>query len=1219
MSIEIIKPEVIPFTIYIFNKKWEYKEIKFPYQHKDNNIINIYNIDKLSDVMNKIYLLTGIGIELWHIRGLNVSIDDWLKAMKPNISVKGGNTDIGFDDEDEIAETIESKYRKFTFKPPVDQPIFLGYIHHTGDNIFPQIEFRGRNVITDSPLNAFNSPYNISVKSLVADTQFAQFNNLSYNADDKFIIDFAPNYEMILIPFTTFILPNSIDAPYIANDISTLSKIYEGFIIKYYPMMSEMILKLYLQNNLETYHSSELMAKIKNIIEIENNIMYYLISAKYKDITFNNVDMHVIAADILTKPEIDNNILLRNVFDKIHVKNTKDVNIIYMRYEFNISPQLVGLMLNKDVRILIVKYMQNGLIPKITNENKKYANATDSLIIAITGVSRNSKNIPMLIFLRSNGSWIIKTLWDENITIDNIIAKAQKLTDYVIDEINTNIIYYGKNNVPKLSKKLSIIENISVILVFNYTITVPEFKIMRNILSQYIEANMATYISAVNFEIQWIRGILKPCFIKIIHYVNNIKFEIYNTNMRDLSNLYSMLYIYMQQSIEQIKEYKKKNKLKQNEGKHEVDIDISNMKHIKKLRDTDPKLFDNLKPGMIYSKKCQGIKQPETFLESETKKMSVNERKELIKYWNFTYGNPIYYRCQKNNNKRLEFSFLTGIHINDYCVPCCKIKEAKENSKKEAMENKCLKDRKFTDKYKNINPSLYIFIANKELPYGRIGYLPKDISDIFVKPNLQKYEGFYTLGVQEIIPALQNTSANIVFAICNALEITVNEFILDIIKNIKSKENKTEIVTFKHSLKHPQKKITGGYSQEYIYNLVDALTAIFINRVDFYNYSMKKWDEFFIYQTLEIYNINVILFKVNIDEILIMDNNANKIFIIEYVFEQRLYSTLQSEIAYYPIYFINVKNFIKEGTILQKIFTNEIDGINKQIVIEKLITLPQIIKKNYKISELYINRNNKVYAIIIDGIYLPITYSHIYPKIKTNYNVFTPDTYFKSINIGEYLTKFIKLVSELNYTINALIQYNDNIIAIEINRMYSYILPTPINAFKIFSDITIKKTNINLIDVNLAIAENRSPNEEYFDLMFKTYYHNNLYDIIKIEIINQVDNGKLKQKEFYKLTVDDLVNIIPHEIVSENELQLTDNIVMPCSAEIVSKSNIKMSHCNSEYKLMVPPNFKEYLEIVLIEMKDKYRNFILANKRNLVINMLDFEQISGEIIDWKIV
>jgi hypothetical protein len=65
---------------------------------------------------------------------------------------------------------------------------------------------------------------------------------------------------------------------------------------------------------------------------------------------------------------------------------------------------------------------------------------------------------------------------------------------------------------------------------------------------------------------------------------------------------------------------------------------------------------------------------------------------EVYKYWNFTRNSPAYYSCQldKSTGKHLIMSFLTGIHEDNYCVPCCKKKELNESSKHHERDKECL-------------------------------------------------------------------------------------------------------------------------------------------------------------------------------------------------------------------------------------------------------------------------------------------------------------------------------------------------------------------------------------------------------------------------------------------------------------------------------------------------------------------------------------------------
>ena len=122
--------------------------------------------------------------------------------------------------------------------------------------------------------------------------------------------------------------------------------------------------------------------------------------------------------------------------------------------------------------------------------------------------------------------------------------------------------------------------------------------------------------------------------------------------------------------------------------------------------------------------------------------------------------------------------------------------------------------------------------------------------------------------------------------------------------------------------------------------------------------------------------------------------------------------------------------------------------------------------------------------------------------------------------------------------------------------------------------------------------------------MSKGYYTNMIYMLIKLEFIHQVDEKKYNTENLLTLTIDDYERMIPHEITTD-EVKIKNNILVPCDR---SKDQI---FCKNGI-LLVPPTFKEFLEILYAEVHEPFKDFIMAASRTLLINQLQFELSKGE-------
>jgi hypothetical protein len=277
-----------------------------------------------------------------------------------------------------------------------------------------------------------------------------------------------------------------------------------------------------------------------------------------------------------------------------------------------------------------------------------------------------------------------------------------------------------------------------------------------------------------------------------------------------------------------------------------------------------------------------------------------------------------------------------------------------------------------------------------------------------------------------------------------------------------------------------------------------------------------------------------------------------------------------------------------------------------------------------KIHRLFINKNNRCYALLASVVqnssaasttqsgplkvaYVPIIPSIILSKVKTQYKPFIAadfnnETYI--LDIDTSITIMALLFGEFRKTII----YQGKCIAYVYNTFNCYINPIdPATLPEQLRALDRQEIDYNPETINGVIFESAPISDTIRDKLFEGYYELNFYKILKIEVLHLIDVKEISYEAAKKMSAEQLLAILPHEI--HKDAQLTDNILISCNI------NNQLSYCNGK-KILVPPNIKEYLDILLFEINDPYRNF-LAYNREYVINVLQFEKNAGEIITIK--
>ena len=67
----------VNFSLFVIRRDWNVESIEFPLDE-----ISIYNIDKVSDLLKKVQLILNVNPKRFHVRGLTIPFDKWLKINK---------------------------------------------------------------------------------------------------------------------------------------------------------------------------------------------------------------------------------------------------------------------------------------------------------------------------------------------------------------------------------------------------------------------------------------------------------------------------------------------------------------------------------------------------------------------------------------------------------------------------------------------------------------------------------------------------------------------------------------------------------------------------------------------------------------------------------------------------------------------------------------------------------------------------------------------------------------------------------------------------------------------------------------------------------------------------------------------------------------------------------------------------------------------------------
>jgi hypothetical protein len=683
------------------------------------------------------------------------------------------NSKIGIFMEDSIAElkrkifvsTKIEMYKQHLFIN-ADNPVPMNYsIDDTIVNIFSPIEY-----IDGIPISSYVDAQEGAPKIHAYD-DFMTVGGLYAQSQNEYHLVSIDNY-------------NFAEA---ATDKYKYNLYYYGCVRVFWPMMSQDVFDLYLKNGDIHKQYPELSTVQIKAFEQEQKVMsasYAMLHNPTKEFTSTKLNSNISTAimDVESNSSIDI-LALFNSFRTSH-----EVPIV--RY---FGSRTVTKLLNAAGSNVqeIYDVVKNFLITKI-NETENIIfilhlpeSGSKILIVEIDSwgkysVRINWKDSEEATFAKtfeqiSKVNWLVKKINN----IENIFRKANKLQPLgqyngKYSMLNINMYYDKDISREQFSQLRTAITNLSNSgIIAKRQASEPEaisFYMIKGMFdyekiqleNSFDVDNYYTYLFDAQNKARY-EQLFPGRVVNVYYRTTDIRIEIVGIRESEYANFVKFISTFLY-SVFSSKTKTAKN-VKADVATFDVMGRLKNKNVLKMLKTLDPQGFNmkQFNSDIVYSRICQKNHQPVPFLENEKSKLPQTVQNKLVKYWNYTNNEPMYYICP--NAKYPNLTFTSG-HPKGYCLPCCKKNEPmKGNTKKDNIYIKCLENHLFPNDSTEINTK-YIMNYSKDIEVGRICKLP-DILEKYLSYNLEdktiisdsgiKRELFYNGNVYSVPVLLQNT------------------------------------------------------------------------------------------------------------------------------------------------------------------------------------------------------------------------------------------------------------------------------------------------------------------------------------------------------------------------------------------------------------------------------------------------------------------------------
>lgn len=990
----------------------------------------------------------------------------------------------------------------------------------------------------------------------------------------------------------------------ILEDVYQIEIMYYSFILKYWPFITLDFFNKYLisrQDGIkDQYPFLELSKeKMNNIILKETNVIDNLYknmnTSKFTSIS-NTLKIAVTNLEITFINELPNNINvdIRNLYDSIRMSD----NIL----------KLIGYIEYSNNKYEIIK--ENIMLEKIKNY-KKIVNPYKTGLTII--LQREQYNKFIYVNISENGKVLSSIDWYDELNlsiedaVDIIISKTNKLLNYIntFDEsVFVNPIF---KDIPLLSKKNYKILNMNIVLFWDISMSVPNFKGYRRIIKEYMESDITeSYLiqGLDNIIFKFKKGMTRynkifsyrldlPLINEYIylvdkgfherwdylfggkktiinHRVSDIKFELFSVDEGEfytqLDYLVNTIYLYLS-------------------GTKEKSERVSNSDNkLRRLREKDPNLYNLKKYGSpyVYARLCQSKFQPDIIEKAEYDKNK--NKKNYVKFHNYTYNRDEYYKCP--NPKYPYITFRPEIHPKNYCLPCCKKHVTDLKSKKYKVTQNCLTKYVVTE---FDSDSGHIMKYGKELDENRFSLLNDTITNLLCLDTCS----LLLYGVNQENPYLS---------------------IISVMKNMEIAPLINKVIDYISTMSYNKyKNLLNGELINYFITqkeFIECLIKTYVNPSDKYVTSFSNWYNLFVEIFIlmySIYPINIVDEAPSANSSVYLDMNPNvyssilsNTSNIQYVLICQIF--LNNSFKYYPIFIVNYHNNLTNNIIQFSYDINSVhmNNINKLVILNKNIQTKNVInleniKKlsinnpTFKIIKKYINNKNLCYGLLLDSdIYLPIELSiNIDDDIPVSYSPyirsnFTNSHSDSSINSSFNILKYIIKILNIKVTHNILLNSDNSYIGfIDSDNRYYYHANS--NS-KLYKDLPDKKILYDYTDVNKYIynssISDKNSNKLYNKLsnVPNILYENYMYKLILIEFNNYIN--KYKDMKMRK----QIVNIINKYNIKKDFKNIKNDI-----------SNLLRGSSNNELDI------KKDLKSIMMMLINFY--YGLSNKKQILENI----------------
>ncbi len=1027
--------------------------------------------------------------------------------------------------------------------------------------------------------------YNVNIKDLrtFADTILGTpVDKFLYDVRDDIHIEALDTFQILediianpivyivdLAQFTTKITTQLVS---MVKDTYQFELYYYGFIIKYWPQLTQECFHNYVLNEPELEYLYPDLAKNKQSLMAVQRAEQAVVDANYKNMTkalayANNIGVTVaITQMVATVFSPKTSINIRNLFDKLHV--SKCIPEIHAYIDHGNKKYLLRKRHSKNmtnIQFPAGTLMKTGIVIALSlkkSDQDSYHNRPVSTM-------ENEQSRYLFFNIWPNGRYYVRTIWNEEdeFSFDEILKIMKRFTDPVINSVNSmgKYVFSMGNSLASISKQNINYQSLNVCIFWKRVIMESVFKEIKNQWEPYVKAKIisprnlqqfdrteflfrkgmyefdtsaierivtaSNNIVLNNYYSHMSNSVIKQKWdqnydgrvVRMVHRTTDIKFEIGDIRDQEFVIFYNYVvnYIYRIVTNDSIK------------SMFNAVRNYKNVRKLRKLREQDPELYNlkkyNSKKG--YSRICQSKQQPLIYTNDEIKTMSNTEVKKLTEYWNFTLNKPAFYGCPNKTYPHL--GFIIGVHPKGYCLPCCN-KKSQVKGKKQARNQICLQKHKYSPGDEDVDTafSRHIMKYGKDIDFGRLSRLPSTGVKELLYGSISPPADYFIYGVPQQTPGANNIG--IIYSIAQAMGIPMETLVMDIIKRFKNGKVFNIL-------------LNGGLVD--LFQTEDVFLAsikdVFID-AKIFNYELLKftqWNELFIEMVYNLYGISVFMFIDNDGQGSQIDLYTSSAVMADISngiagSSQSYITLIKKSNSVYPIFIINIEDYVKTQQIAKRMYSssdNLVQILAKVMssgtqyeVVDDQIDMELV--KGYttagggKILCKYINGQNMCYAALVQMgpgvVYIPLKCGpYSADGIKIDFGVFSRKQHKvrlnDSVQVLEGLNNYIKshhLLSAENHLYRYKLLDIANYIFVE-----KSLIGLNVNGAVWYvteyvvleSHIPVLHSKFDYTEVNAAIAKRAGPKEDPRSLYLgKSLYENYIYQLFVLEFMNYFDNER---------------------------------------------------------------------------------------------------------------